>query len=280
MATGPIVSRLGTAVGTPRANPWWSSASPPPRTTIPCRRFGRYIRQTKTLDIRGIRGGSPAEHVSERVRSSYHLKDVGRVVDQLRASCPMLRSVPGTGLIDKYTRRDIARLAGLAGLGTWLLPEAALAGVGQGGRTPATVAVIPSWPTELRRLAPDVYAYTQASGPDVDNASLSNAGMISGPAGLLAVDTLGPPIHAKAFKAAAETATRKTFGRVINTHHHRDHTNGNCFFGSAEIVSSDYTRQATIDDGIPAHPYDNRPEWQADMNELTLAPPTTTLRGG
>ena len=192
----------------------------------------------------------------------------------------MLRSVPGTGLIDKYTRRDIARLAGLAGLGTWLLPEAALAGVGQGGRTPATVAVIPSWPTELRRLAPDVYAYTQASGPGVDNASLSNAGMIAGPAGLLAVDTLGPPIHAKAFKAAAETATRKTFGRVINTHHHRDHTNGNCFFASAEIVSSDYTRQATIDDGIPAHPYENRPEWQAGMNELTLAPPTTTLRGG
>ena len=138
-------------------------------------------------------------------------------------------------MIDKYTRRDIARLAGLAGLGTWLLPEAALAGVGQGGRTPATVAVIPSWPTDLRRLEPDVYAYTQASGPGVDNASLSNAGMIAGPAGLLAVDTLGPPIHAKAFKAAAETATRKTFGRVINTHHHRDHTNGNCFFASAEI---------------------------------------------
>ncbi len=31
---------------------------------------------------------------------------------------------------------------------------------------------IPSWPTELRELAPGVFAYTQASGPGVDNASL------------------------------------------------------------------------------------------------------------
>ncbi len=109
---------------------------------------------------------------------------------------------------------------------------------------------------------------TQASGPGVDNASLSNAGVIEGPDGLLAIDTLGPPIHAKAFKAAAEAATRKRFGRVINTHHHRDHTNGNCFFSPVEIVSSAYTRQATIDDGIPAHPYDTRPQWQAGMGEL------------
>ena len=96
---------------------------------------------------------------------------------------------------------------------------------------------IPSWKTELRQLAPNVYAYTQASGPGVNNASLSNAGVIEGPDGLLAIDTLGPPIHARAFKAAAEAATRKRFGRVINTHHHRDHTNGNCFFAPVEIVS-------------------------------------------
>ena len=66
---------------------------------------------------------------------------------------------------------------------------------------------IPSWSTDLRVIVPGVYAYTQASGPGVDNASLSNAGVIAGPDRLLAIDTLGPPIHAKAFKAAAERAT-------------------------------------------------------------------------
>ena len=95
--------------------------------------------------------------------------------------------------------------------------------------------------SQLRRLAPNVYAYTQASGPGVDNASLSNAGVVAGPEGLLAIDTLGPPIHAKAFKSAAQTATGKPFDRVINTHHHRDHTNGNCFFSPVRS-SPAYTR--------------------------------------
>jgi len=141
----------------------------------------------------------------------------------------------------------------------------------------AGVPTIPSWPTELRPLVPNVFAYTQATGPGVDNSSLSNAGVIVGPEGLLAIDTLGPPLHAKAFKAAAQGATSRPFVRVVNTHHHRDHTNGNCFFAPAEIVASAYTRQATIEQGIPAHPYDNRPEWQAGMHELRLAPATTTI---
>jgi len=180
----------------------------------------------------------------------------------------------------RYGRRDITKLLGAASAGAWMLPTASTAGAVQTAGASGGAPRIPSWPTELRRLAPRVYAYTQASGPGIDNASLSNAGVIEGPDGLLAIDTLGPPIHAKAFKAAAEAATRKRFGRVINTHHHRDHTNGNCFFAPVEIVSSAYTRQATIDDGIPARPYDTRPLWQAGMEELKLAPPTTTLSAG
>ena len=125
-------------------------------------------------------------------------------------------------------------------------------------------------------LAPNVYAYTQASGPGVDNASLSNAGLIVGD-DLLAIDALGPPVHAKAFIATARKATGKKFGRLVNTHHHRDHTNGNCFFLPAEIVSHVYTRQAVIDQGIPEHPYPDRPQWQEGMKELKLAPPSTTF---
>jgi cyclase len=162
----------------------------------------------------------------------------------------------------RLNRRDLLRLTGAAFL------------AGQ-GRAPQ----IPSWPTELRQLAPNVYAYTQATGPGVNNASLSNAGVIAGPDSLLAIDTLGPPVHAKAFKAAAMKATGKPFGRVVNTHHHRDHTNGNCFFAPVEIVSHEFTRGATIEQGIPARPYEDRPQWQEGMNELKLAPATTTFTG-
>ena len=181
---------------------------------------------------------------------------------------------------NRYTRRELTTLLALAGTATCLAPKWALAHARQTAPASTGAAPIPSWPTEMRRLATNVYAYTQASGPGVDNASLSNAGVIAGPDGLLAIDTLGPPIHAKAFKATAEATTGQRFTRVLNTHHHRDHTNGNCFFAPVEIVSSAYTRQATIDDGIPAQPYDTRPQWQEGMSELRLAPPTTTLSGG
>jgi cyclase len=63
----------------------------------------------------------------------------------------------------------------------------------------------------------------------------------------------------------------------VNTHHHRDHTNGNCFFLPAEIVSHEFCRQAVIDQGIPDHPYPDHPQWQAGMNELKLTPPTMTF---
>ena len=138
---------------------------------------------------------------------------------------------------------------------------------------------IPSWSTELRRLTPDIYAYTQASGPGVDNASLSNAGLIVGPETMLAIDTLGPPVHAKAFRAAATQATGKRFGRVVNTHHHRDHTNGNYLYVPLEIVAHEYCREATIAQGIPSRPYEDRPQWQEGISELKVAPATTTIAG-
>ena len=169
------------------------------------------------------------------------------------------------------TRRDAIGRTAAASLGM-------IAAAAARGRAQASPA-IPRWNTELRQLAPNVYAYTQASGPGVNNASLSNAGLIAGPDSLLAIDALGPPVHTKAFRAAAMKATGKSFGRVLNTHHHRDHTNGNCFFAPADIVAHEFCRQATIEQGLPARPYEERPEWQEGMSELKLAPATSTFTG-
>jgi cyclase len=174
------------------------------------------------------------------------------------------------------SRRDWLRTTAQAGFGTAAAASASRLAAQVVAAQDPRYPQIPAWKTELRQLAPNVYAYTQATGPGIDNASLSNAGLIVGD-DLLAIDALGPPIHAKAFIATARKTTGKTFGRLVNTHHHRDHTNGNCFFLPAEIVSHEFCRQAVIDQGIPAHPYDNRPEWQAGMNELKLAPPRTTF---
>ena len=39
---------------------------------------------------------------------------------------------------------------------------------------------VPSWKTELKEVAPKVYAYVQGGGPGIDNTCLSNAGLIVG----------------------------------------------------------------------------------------------------
>src|SRR3982751_6778522 len=61
---------------------------------------------------------------------------------------------------------------------------------------------VPSWNTELRELAPNVYAYIQGGGPGRDNVSVSNAGVIVGDDGLMVIDTLTAPLHAKRFIGA------------------------------------------------------------------------------
>ena len=98
----------------------------------------------------------------------------------------------------------------------------------------------PTWNRELRQLAPNVYAYVPGGGPGISAAGVSNPGMIAGADYLLAIDATQGPMPARAFIAASKQATGKDFGRLINTHHHGDHVNGNQFFTHAEILSHPY----------------------------------------
>src|SRR4029077_11675892 len=51
--------------------------------------------------------------------------------------------------------------------------------------------VMPSWNTELKQLAPNVYAYQQEGGTGHLNAGISNAGLFVGEDSLLVFDALG-----------------------------------------------------------------------------------------
>ena len=67
---------------------------------------------------------------------------------------------------------------------------------------------VPSWKTELRELAPNVFAYIQGGGPGCLNRGVSNAGLIVGDDHVMAIDSLGAPLHAKAFLAAIQKTAR------------------------------------------------------------------------
>lgn len=175
------------------------------------------------------------------------------------------------------SRRELMRRVAGAGLGMGL--GSALGG--GAGRAAAgqqtTGAPYPNWNTELRQLAPNVYAYTQAGGPGVPSSAVSNGACIIGPDGWMAIDAFAAPPHAKAFLAAASKVTGgRPCSRLVNTHHHADHTTGNCFFLPAEIVAHEFCRQAVIKGGISN--MEGRPEsWKVGASELKLAPAVTTI---
>ncbi len=139
--------------------------------------------------------------------------------------------------------------------------------------------VVPTWKTELKQLAPNVYAYQQQGGTGLLNAGVSNAGLFVDDDSLMVFDALGFPIQTKSFLAAAKRAGGgKPITHLINSHHHGDHVAGNQFFIPAQISSHPYCRQEVLK-AIPATP----PTWPkaeglADGTEARkLVPPTVTF---
>src|SRR5215204_5808970 len=97
----------------------------------------------------------------------------------------------------KVTRREA--LGAVAGMG---IGAAAVFGQTRTGNPP-----YPSWNTEFKQLAPNVYAYTQAGGPGVPSSAISNGACIMGADHWLAIDAFAAPPHTKAFLAAARNLT-------------------------------------------------------------------------
>jgi len=144
-----------------------------------------------------------------------------------------------------------------------------------GGAAPATIIH-----SELKLLAPDVYAFLQREAPGQSNFSVSNFGLVVGPKSLLAIDAGGGPQHARNFLAAAKEFG-KPVDRVILTHEHPDHIVGLTQFPPGiEIVAQEQTRTQMIKMGQPPTPpyWATNPAWgnSHDVNRVIL--PTVTFR--
>jgi cyclase len=144
-----------------------------------------------------------------------------------------------------------------------------------GAAAPATVIN-----SELKQLAPAVYAFLQREAPGQSNLSVSNFGIVVGPQSLLAIDAGGGPQHARNFIAAA-SRFGKPFDRVVITHEHPDHIVGLTQFpASIEIVAQEETRAQMLKMGTPPTPayWATNPAWgrPGDVNKVIL--PTVTFR--
>jgi glyoxylase-like metal-dependent hydrolase (beta-lactamase superfamily II) len=202
-------------------------------------------------------------------------------------------------MADKLTRREVvvgaaalgtaAVLTGVGGLEALLAQagprvDESSSRLGWPGVTPlppidSRYPLMPTWKTELRQLAANVYVYQQQGGTGLPNAGISNGGLFVGENWSVALDSLGFPLQTKAFLAAAKKATGgKPIAQLINTHHHGDHVAGNQFFLPAQILGHPYCRQEVLK-AVPNTPASwPKQEGLADGTEVRkLAPPDTTF---
>src|SRR5262245_15959634 len=140
--------------------------------------------------------------------------------------------------------------------------------------------VVPTlWKSGMIEVGARVFAYVQASGIDpTGDTGVANSGLIVGAAGAVAVDALMVPSMTRKLVAAIKKTTKKPIARLVNTHHHLDHTGGNRFFAGATIVSSAKCREA-LAPGFPPVPLLQTfmPRFATEFPKLKVVLPTVTF---
>lgn len=141
---------------------------------------------------------------------------------------------------------------------------------------PRPHAVIREWPVGLIEVARGVHAYVSPTG----DSGLTNAGLIVGEGAATVVDTLLAPSLTQAFADSVRKATDLPVARVINTHHHHDHTGGNWAFPSAERYSSVAARDLLIRKGKPMEVYRALlPRFAQEFETVEILLPDVTFEG-
>ncbi|MGI9009470.1 MAG: MBL fold metallo-hydrolase [Streptosporangiaceae bacterium] len=130
--------------------------------------------------------------------------------------------------------------------------------------------IVSPGPPETIAVSDGVYAYIQPDG----TWWINNTGFLTGPQGVISIDTCSTRHRTEAYRRAIAAVTPAPVRAVVNTHHHGDHTFGNCLFPAAAIIAQEQARAEAIAFGPPAElPFWDGPDW----GELTLEPPFITF---
>jgi cyclase len=122
----------------------------------------------------------------------------------------------------------------------------------------------------LQEVGDGVFAYIQPDG----TWWINNTGFLTGPQGVISIDACSTGPRTRAYQRAIASVTPAPVRAVVNTHHHGDHTFGNCLFPGAAIVAQERARAEAIAFGPPRElPFWDHPDWGG----LTLDPPFITF---
>ena len=123
---------------------------------------------------------------------------------------------------------------------------------------------------EVHEVSAGIYAYVQPDG----TWWINNTGFLTGPQGVISIDACSTQRRTQAYLEAIAAVTPDPVRTVVNTHHHGDHTFGNCLFGGAAIVAHERAREEAIASGPPRDmPFWDGPDW----GDLRLDPPFVTF---
>jgi cyclase len=123
---------------------------------------------------------------------------------------------------------------------------------------------------ELCEVSAGIYAYVQPDG----TWWINNTGFLTGPQGVISIDSCATRRRTQAYIDAIGAVTPAPVRTVVNTHHHGDHTFGNCMFPTATIIAQERTRAEAIAAGPPRDlPFWDGPDWGG----LSLDPPFVTF---
>ena len=119
-------------------------------------------------------------------------------------------------------------------------------------------------------VADGVFAYVQPDG----SWWINNTGFIAGTRSCSASTPARPRPDARPTSTRSSASPDRAPRVLVNTHHHGDHTNGNCLLPFATIIGHERCRQAIMETGILRLDGILEPvEW----GELAAAPPFVTF---
>ena len=119
-------------------------------------------------------------------------------------------------------------------------------------------------------VADGVFAYVQPDG----SWWINNTGFIVGSGEVCAVDASSTEQRTRLFREAITAVTPAPVRTLVNTHHHGDHTNGNCLFDGASVVGHVNCRDNMTGQAIGGLDAVFGP---VDWGDLTVRPPDVTF---
>jgi cyclase len=127
-------------------------------------------------------------------------------------------------------------------------------------------------PPRVEEVSSGIFAYVQPDG----SWFLNNTGFLVGRQGVVSIDTTSTERRTRAYLQAIARVTDRPVRTLVNTHHHGDHTHGNCLLPLATILGHPLCREEVLKTPFPPFPG----VWSAvEWGNLEPTPPFVTFEG-